>query len=53
MKLADYVLIAIIILLAATAVVSIVRQRKKGGCCGQCRGCALSGKCSKQDKTEK
>ena len=46
---ADIVVIAVILVVVAFAIRSIYKEKKNGGCSGNCSGCNCN--CDSQDKT--
>ena len=50
---ATYVIVGIIILLSVFAIIKIVKDRKKGGCSGNCSGCSMQCSCRNEAVAQK
>lgn len=50
---ATYVVIASLIILSVFAIVKIVKDRKKGGCGGNCSGCSMQCSCQNEASASK
>lgn len=49
----NILVLGILCLCAALAVRSLRRDRKKGGCCGGCKGCSMACSCEKTNGSPK
>ena len=54
MKIADYIVLGVVLAYAVFMVVWMIRRKKRGQrlCCGNCEGCDRCVSCEKSDQTE-